>query len=285
MQDRINDPSFVREQYKDSSNLGARAALHARFGTNKVGFGQWVFDQYRFGERARILELGAGTAGQWLHNRDRIDPNWQIVLSDLSPGMVAEAQRNLRQIDRAILLAIIDAQSIPFADETFDAVIANHMLYHVPDVDRALREIHRVIRPGGVFHAVTNTSHHLHDLAELLRAFDPAIDLGIARGVRAFTLENGGEQIAAHFAGFKRIDWENVLAVTEVEPLVAYVRSGIGNAREILQGERLAEFRRYAQGRIDTEGAIRIRTCAGMFIATKATGTRAGTSGSPGPAR
>ena len=68
----------------------------------------------------------------------RIPAGWSITLSDFSPGMLDAAWRNLVVTGRAFQFKEIDAQSIPFEDETFDAVIANHMLYHVPDRPKAI---------------------------------------------------------------------------------------------------------------------------------------------------
>ena len=71
---------------------------------------------------------------------DRIPPEWTIVLSDISPGMLDAAWRNLVVTGRAFKFEEIDARSIPYADESFDAVIANHILYHVPARPEVRRE-------------------------------------------------------------------------------------------------------------------------------------------------
>ncbi len=125
--DRV-DAAGVLEQYKTSSNLHARMALHQHFKTGKENFARTVFDKYAFGDNAQILEIGCGTAGQWVANRDRIKSDWQIVLSDLSEGMIREARQSFCDAGQHMLAAVIDAQAIPFGDASFDAVIANHML-------------------------------------------------------------------------------------------------------------------------------------------------------------
>ncbi len=97
----INDPQFVSRQYQSDRNLNARIALHQRFSTNKTPWSQRVFDQLlaALGARAdaalHLLELGAGPGTLWAENQARIPASWRVVLSDLSPGMVATAQRNL----------------------------------------------------------------------------------------------------------------------------------------------------------------------------------------------
>ena len=99
MQSNYSNQDYLRnQQYRDSSNLDARAALHQRFNTSTVGWHEWVFDQIDLPERARLLELGCGPAKLWLTNLDRIPAEWVITLSDFSPGMVETAQRLLVEL-------------------------------------------------------------------------------------------------------------------------------------------------------------------------------------------
>lgn len=257
----------VREQYGTPSNLNARIALHQRFSTSKQSFGRTVFDQYSFPDQAHILELGCGTAGQWAANRDRINPSWRVILSDLSEGMIRQTRQSTADLSRNIHLVVSDAQFIPFPDAAFDAVIANHMLYHVPDLRRCLAEIRRVLRPAGCLYATTVGRQGMRELQELLVQFDPAVTFGHDRAIRHFTVETAGQELAEFFGSTKYVPLDGELRVTEAEPLVAYALSGMGNVRQIIQGERLDEFRRYVQQRIDADGAIRIRTVAGIFVA------------------
>ena len=136
------------KQYGDSSNLNARIQLYTRFSNSPDDLGRWVFDRLDLPRRCRLLELGCGTASLWVGNASRVSAGWTVTLSDRSPGMLREARDNLAVKGLAFRLSVIDAQAIPLADSTLDAVIANHMLYHVPDRAKALSEIHRVLRPG-----------------------------------------------------------------------------------------------------------------------------------------
>jgi len=142
----INSREDVKEQYRDASNLNARSAIY-RFGDPKATpWPRWVFDQFAPQMRpdARILEIGCGDGALWRKNRDRLPAGWRVVLLDLSPGMLS-ATKDLASFARVQG----DAVGLPFADEHFDAVVANHMLYHVADRPRALAQIRRVLVPGG----------------------------------------------------------------------------------------------------------------------------------------
>ena len=120
----------------------------------------------------------------------------------------------------ALAFAVIDAQSIPFPVATFEAVIANHMLYHVPDWATALAEIRRVLTPGGRFYASTVGPQHLREMTSFFP--DHEGDFGTEY---AFDLENGREQLRAYFAHVERHRYEDALVVTEPEPLIAYLLS------------------------------------------------------------
>jgi ubiquinone/menaquinone biosynthesis C-methylase UbiE len=119
---KFTDQQYLKtDQYKDSTNLNARIEIHRRFSTNAYGWCKWVFDALmKLPENARILELGCGPGLLWKENADRIQAGWNITLSDLSPGMLDAAWRNLVVTGRAHKFEEIDAQSIPYEDETFD---------------------------------------------------------------------------------------------------------------------------------------------------------------------
>ena len=144
-----SNPDYLHKQYGDLSNLDARVALHARFSTSPIDWQRWVFDQLALPADARVLELGSGPGWLWRGNVERIPAGWTVTLSDFSPGMVETARAALADSKPALRFEQIDAQAIPFEDATLDAVIANHMLYHVPDRAAALAEIRRVLVPGG----------------------------------------------------------------------------------------------------------------------------------------
>jgi len=259
-----NQSYLLNEQYKDSSNFAARVRLNARFKTNPGNFHRWVFERLQLAPGSRVLELGCGPALFWRSNLDQIPADWQITLSDFSPGMLHDAQRPLGDRSKRFNFRRIDAQAIPFDDASLDAVIANHMLYHVPDRPKALAEIRRVLKPDGRLYATTVGDTHMRELWQLVRGVVGSANIGTA-ATAGFTLENGGAQIAAYFIHVGLERYEDSLRVTEVQPLLDYLLSG--SARRILVGETLQRLRAVLEDELAAHGAIHISKDTGLFVA------------------
>jgi ubiquinone/menaquinone biosynthesis C-methylase UbiE len=96
------------------------------------------------------LEIGCGT-GFFLLNLKQAGVLDEAHVSDLSPGMVQAAVRNGTALGLEVDGRVADAESIPYDDATFDLVVGHAVLHHIPDVELALREVLRVLKPGGRF--------------------------------------------------------------------------------------------------------------------------------------
>lgn len=270
--------NYLRDdQYKNATNLNARIELHRRFSTNKYSFQCWVFDQFDLPENSRVLELGSGPGSLWLGNLDRIPPSWQITLSDFSAGMVEEQRQNLANSSHPFNFEQIEAQSLPFENASLDAVIANHMLYHVPDRPKAFSEIQRVLKPTGRFFAATNGKDHLKEFSELITKFDPALHYDFANSSSGFSLENGVAQLSPYFSSVELSFYDDNLVATEAEPMVNYILSTI-TARRVLVSDKLSEFRQFLEQEIAEHGSIFLTKSTGLFICSNEPGR--GVSGS-----
>jgi SAM-dependent methyltransferase len=97
---------------------------------------------------ARSLEVGAGT-GYFSLNLLRAGVVREATCTDISPGMVRTLNANAQRLGLDVKTARADAESLPFADESFDLVLGHAVLHHLPDLERAFGEFHRVLKPGG----------------------------------------------------------------------------------------------------------------------------------------
>lgn len=278
---RTTDPNYLRsEQYNNTDKLAARIRLHRRFSTNPVNIYHWMFDhllEHTLVQPNRILELGCGRGDLWHENAARIPDAWEITLTDFSPGMLEDCQRHLGDLAPRFSFQAADAQHIPYPAQQFDVVLANMMLYHVPDLKRALAEIRRVLHPGGVLFAMTNGDNHLHELYRLAEQFEAAgqsdpSTVGYTSAFRhTFSLQNGAEQLKQQFAGVQMHPYEDSLAVTEVGPLLDYLASMISAPGERILSEHGQQLAAAVEQQIAEQGAFRIRKETGLFIARSST--------------
>jgi SAM-dependent methyltransferase len=259
----LTDTNYLLDrQYRDASNLQSRIDLHKRFSTNPVGLPQWFFQQLEVPENARILEIGCGPGGYWPELAANIPAGWRITLSDFSPGMVEEARKRTAGLGRPFTVVQADAQNLPFAAETFDAVVANFMLFHVPDRPRAFSEIRRVLVPGGRLFAITNGRGHMVEFRDLVNRVVPEA----ARSEDSeFSLENGPHQMSRFFEDVRVVRYPDELIVTETEPLLAVVRSISAD----LSHEQEQAVRRQIDQEIAAHGAFRIKKDSGMISGTR----------------
>ena len=263
----ISDPAYVSSQYRDATNLNARIRLHQEFSTNKHGWQRWLFEQFQLSSHERVLELGCGAGTLWQENLERLPQGCDIGLSDLSVGMTKQALRNLKRSPVPFQFQVIDAQVIPYEDDFFDVVIASHMLYHVPDIDKALQEIRRVLKHGGRFYASTIGCDHLKEITDLIHRFDPGQAFTGSLPPDTFTLENGAAILGAHFALVSGKNYPDALLVTNANLLADYILSG----RLAFPADRRLDFRNFIARELEANGGkLFISKSSGVFEACNA---------------
>ena len=206
---RLDDPALVASEYADESRLRRRAAGYAGEGTREDARIPLV-DAVVAAAPGRVLEVGCGWGelAEWIAR----ETGAEVVAVDLSPRMVELAS------ERGIDASVADVQNLPFADGSFDLVVAAWMLYHVPDLERGLSEVARVLRPGGTFVAATNSRFHLHELRELV---------GSGPSPLKFAREDGEEHLRPFFAAVDRTDVDGVLEFTNRGAVEDYVGASI----------------------------------------------------------
>ncbi len=256
------DSEHLKKQYANAANLQSRITLHSKYSTNPQRWTAWVFKQMKL--RGRILEIGCGSGLLWRTNLQQVSAEWQVVLSDFSPGMLHDAGDALAA--RPFTFTQCGAEDIPFADTTFDVVIANHMLYHVSDVHRAVGEIRRVLKPDGVFYAATNGRRHMVELSKYIKQFLDT-DWNMSDAISGFSLENGGGRLAAHFSDVSMEMHTDQLCITEPQPLIDYILSLNSLGMPQVSTAQTDAFRQALSQEIQAKGAIWIQKAQGLFTA------------------
>ena len=194
------DPTILREQaYADDSLLDIRRRTHQLYTVDPVDFGQWTLDRLPWRGDERVLDAGCGP-GEMLRGMAQHGDGWgMLVGSDFSAGMAAEAAGAATELPAHFMVS--DAQANPFPDRFFDVVMARHMLYHVPDIDRAVAEAARVLRPGGFLLTVTNSENTMPEywaLRDKAAQRFPAMTQP-DQVTHRFSLENGPAFLEPHF--------------------------------------------------------------------------------------
>jgi SAM-dependent methyltransferase len=183
--------------------------------------------------------------------------------------MIRAARENTGGLMR---YANLDAQAIPFPTGYFDAVLANHMLYHIPDQPRAVAEIRRVLKPGGRLFAATNGVTNMTGLDELVERlapdFAPRSNPQVERWRRAFTLENGRAILGQCFQTVRIECYPDDLIITESQPVIDYILSMQANFERDVSNTQITAFRAALEEELRIHGSIFVHKDVGLFIAS-----------------
>ena len=253
-----NDVEAVRTQYSSSNGLNVRIAFHDMYSTNKYGYGNWILSNYEIPEGAKALEVGCGTASMWVGHDDLIARCGILMLTDMSEGMLSTARENIGE-RKNVAYTLADIQDIPFEDDSFDVVIANSILYHVPKIECGIREVRRVLKNDGIFYCATYGEHNFTDvLADWFK-----LDGESFRPNHHFTMQNGEQILKAAFTNVEAKYYEDSLHITNIDDLVDYLRSLVSLKAIIdLPSDRIYEILL----RHSCDGTIELPKEYGMFV-------------------
>ncbi len=268
-----NDPQAVGRMYSTDEALRIRQETHNLYSQPKTDFAGWALDSVKWRGDETVLDIGTGPGGYFTALLERY-PDIEYYGCDLHPGMV-------KNHPHKVTLSVADAQRLPYPDASFDVVMANHMLFHVPDVMRALRELRRVVKPDGFVMATTNSIHTMPEFQALMRR---AITLLSPPGTAnvsvpgqhtdPFTLESGTRLFCRHFFAVVRYDLPHALVFPTVEPAMAYLNS-TRSVREaelppgVLWDEMMMLVREQIGRLIEHFGELTVNTLSGLLVATE----------------
>ncbi len=271
-QDSITGSDYLARQYGTDDALNIRIETHRRYGVAH----QDVFEAVcregleRGPAPAHILDLGAGT-GNWYRAIRRLLPQeTRYIGIDQSSGMVSRLEE-MTDADPDAEVLVADAQTLPFADESFDWVGAHYMLYHVPRIQDAVNEAWRVLKPGGLFMAATNGDHQYQEFIELR---DRVLhDLGlppVTVHASRFDLESGLEYFPVPP---DIVRWPSGFVFDQSGPALRYLQSGalfggLSRQPDIWQAA-LDRCREAIESEIHRRGHFSVHSETGIFIAAK----------------
>ena len=209
---RLDDPELVRNEYASEEGLRARRSIYD--GAALTEPVEVALAEVAAIRPCRVLEVGCGWGEFAARIRD--DLGAEIVATDLSPRMVELAR------GRGLDAGVADVRSLPFADGAFDCIVANWMLYHVDQLDRALGELARVLRRGGRLVATTTAYDHLAELWALVgrdRSSEPA----------RFFAETGELELRKHFTHVRHRVLRHELVLADAVAARDYVAASVAH--------------------------------------------------------
>ncbi|MEE0778836.1 MerR family transcriptional regulator [Massilimicrobiota sp. An142] len=253
------------EQYRNATNIDIRMRLHDKYSINPISWFRWLFSYYCLHEDSCVLEIGCGNGQLWKENQELIQGH--IVLSDISQGMVDDAKKNLENISD-INYQCFDCLNIPYPDESFDIVIANHVFFYLKDLNQALKEIQRILKPGGYLYCSTYGSQHMKEITDLVKEYNPKIVLSNRQLYDVFGLDNGKDILLKYFTEVKQEKYEDHLEVDNMDDIANYILSCHGNQSEYISKDYMA-FKKFLDRKLSSHSHFYITKDAGMFICQK----------------
>ena len=251
----------LKTQYLNSTNVAARIRLHSEYSVNQEGWFPWLYRMSDIQDGMNILEIGCGNGALWLENMNHIPPDVHITLSDISDGMLRDARNSIN--DERFSFSCFNAEKIPFEDESFDVVYANHMLFYCENIDLVVKECRRVLKKGGKLICSTYSKRHMKEITELVQEFDKDIVLSSDVLYERFGLDNGNNILNRYFDSVECIRYEDSIEISDSEPLINYIVSCHGNQNRILI-DHYREFRDFVADKV--KNGFHITKDAGIFI-------------------
>ena len=213
----MNNKEIVDKQYSNINNLETRIGLHDKYSINKTGWINWIYSMYEINEGDSIIELGCGNGNLWNKYYTDLPNNTKLVLSDYSKNILNTAKMNLKH-EENIEYLVIDIQNIPFESESFDVVIANMVLHHIMDIEKALNEVKKVLKKDGRFYCAVFGKQQIGSFVRKV--------LGLKEKEKdVFCLQNGENVLKEKFSIVNKHIYEDALMVTDAKDVVDYIKS------------------------------------------------------------
>ncbi|KAF2433448.1 S-adenosyl-L-methionine-dependent methyltransferase [Tothia fuscella] len=253
--------TIATAQYEGTTkNLERRIAIYT-YSTNPQSWFSFLSSNIGavIGTSPKILDVGAGTGELW--NNVSLNSSTDLTLADFSAAMCTK----LRALDihnARIEVVQCDAAKMPFEAESFDILIASHLLHHVESPSACLAEFARVIRPGGYI-LVSLGSSRVNELIALSHKLGR---ISLARNYNKITAETAITEVGKYFQDIRQEVYVGDLEVPSPEPVLDYLES-------LPDGVMNENHRKRAVDMVEKEiverGNFTVHNSRSLFIATK----------------
>ena len=250
-QNTLSSASYVKAQYNQTNVLKNRISIY-QYAQQKETWHNWVYRHLPLKPHTTILEVGCGTGLLWQDKHI----SQTLLLSDRSRAMVASCKKLYKPLIR------MDVNTPAIRPHTIDCLIANHLLYHLPDPTQTLATLRKLLKPNGTFIASTHSKYHLDELISLLPAIFPEYN-AIKRKPQGFYIETGKDLLQQYFNQVDVYTFNNPLRVPTVESLIQYTHTLFAG----IQVKHMAEKQAALTETIKAKGMpFSLTSISGMFI-------------------
>jgi len=217
----IDKEHLKKYKYKNDNSLMMRKRVY-QYTYPKIDLTKEVIKKIPF-KAKRVLDVGCGN-GDLLISLRKSSFTGELFGMDLSEGIMQKGTKQSIEEGLNIIFKAADAESLPFKDEFFDVIIAKHMLYHVPNVQKAVNEVYRCLKKGGCYIVTLNSKNQKPKLAEYEQFIKRKYEFSIKHGDHFLVTEN----ISGFLTKFKKVEtihFENKIELRDPSPFIDYIAS------------------------------------------------------------
>lgn len=207
--------------YNDGIKLKSRKKLYEYATPTKPSLDDVILEQIPK-NAISILDAGCGY-GRLLIKIHDLFPHISLTGTDIAKGILDEAKEKSSNKEIDIEYSVADLESLPFENESFDVIITEHVLHHIPDIQKAMNEVYRCLKPNGKYIVSFNGEKNLQTIDQILDiakdCFDPTPSYANGKHITKKYLEDK----LFHFQEIKWVDYEKKLHLFDPSPLIDYI--------------------------------------------------------------
>jgi ubiquinone/menaquinone biosynthesis C-methylase UbiE len=174
----------------------------------------------------------------------------------------------LQPLNLPINYEIINAEKIPYPNQRFDVVIGCHMLYHIPNIQKALLSVNRILKPDGRFISTTVSQRHIRELKDFLSEFRLYSEEK-QKFFSEFRNETGREVLKPFFSEIEFYEYINKVNISSVDPLMSYIESMFSAEESSNFHEKKVEVEEAIVKVLENKSKFTITGISGLFEARK----------------
>lgn len=237
---------------------------------NELTYDNWLFEKIELQPDQKVLELGCGSGSFWLNHQESIINHQNISICDMDEEIIEKGKTCLNEANLELDIQLVNFNKLPYENNTFDKVIADHVFYHLKKLDAVLDQIMRVLKPGGKLLATSLGENHIRVLENFLQVFDDRISLPTKTLKTTFGVGSGAKKLS-QYGSLKIEVFDNVICYNsgkDIYDLVMKLKP-YSNIENYINEYNKAKFISFVDQIIENQGVFAIEIQTILFEVTK----------------